>query len=173
MKALIIGGAASGKSAYAEQLAAALPGRHYYLATMLPYGADAETRIARHQALRAGKGFETLECPLDLGGLALPRDGVALLECLGNLAANERFEPGGAGEAAGETVLAAVLQLAEEVRDLIVVSNDIFADGPADTAETQAYLQDLAFLNRALAQRFELVVEVVCGIALVHKGVAP
>ena len=98
MLILVTGGSASGKSAHAERLlcehAAA---SRLYLATMQPFGAAAEKRIARHRALRQGKGFETVECPLNLAGLELPRryDGI-LLEDLGNLLANELFAPAGA-----------------------------------------------------------------------------
>ena len=62
MFTLVIGGAASGKSEYAESLLLGRPGPRYYLATMEP-AADGEcrARIERHRALRAGKGFATIE----------------------------------------------------------------------------------------------------------------
>ena len=69
MFTLVVGGAASGKSEYAEQLilrAGALP--RYYVATMEPFGAEARARIARHRVLRAQKRFETIECPVGLSG---------------------------------------------------------------------------------------------------------
>ena len=69
MFTLVVGGAASGKSEYAEQLilrAGALP--RYYVATMEPFGAEARARIARHRVLRAQKRFETIECPLAFRG---------------------------------------------------------------------------------------------------------
>lgn len=68
---LITGGAGSGKSEYAEKLAvqeATVSGdRLFYVATMFPYD-DAETklRIERHRKLREGKGFITLEKPVDI-----------------------------------------------------------------------------------------------------------
>ena len=98
MFTLVIGGAASGKSEYAESLLLGRPGPRYYLATMEP-AADGEcrARIERHRALRAGKGFATIERAVDLRGLALPARGDVLLEDLGNLAANELYSPAGAG----------------------------------------------------------------------------
>ena len=89
MTTLIIGGARSGKSAYAESLLAALPPPRWYVATMQPWDEECRARIAKHRRARAGKGFETLECSRALAALRLPRRGSALLECLGNLAANE------------------------------------------------------------------------------------
>ena len=58
---LVIGAAASGKSAYAESLCLGHDGPRVYLATMEPFGEEGARRIARHRALREGKGFSTLE----------------------------------------------------------------------------------------------------------------
>ena len=113
MLVLVTGGAASGKSAHAERLLCdRAPSSRLYLATMQPFGAAAQARIARHRALRQGKGFETVECSTDLAGLTLPRhyDGI-LLEDLGNLLANEIFAPEGAGDAAFGSVLAGIAHL--------------------------------------------------------------
>lgn len=71
----ITGGAGSGKSEYAEQLAerlhTELGGPLYYVATMnpAPRDADAAARIAKHQKRRAGRGYTTLECSTDIAQL--------------------------------------------------------------------------------------------------------
>ena len=66
------GGAASGKSRYAEDLLCALSGEgpRIYLATMEAMDEESRARVRRHRALRQNKGFSTLECPRDLDGLA-------------------------------------------------------------------------------------------------------
>ena len=64
---LVIGSAASGKSAYAESLCLGHDGPRVYLATMEPFEEEGARRIARHRALREGKGFSTLECSRDVG----------------------------------------------------------------------------------------------------------
>ena len=64
---LVIGAAASGKSAYAESLCLGHDGLRVYLATMEPFGEEGARRIARHRALREGKGFSTLERTRDVG----------------------------------------------------------------------------------------------------------
>ena len=89
MLILVTGGAASGKSEHAERLVCEKAQSRLYLATMQPFGKSAEARIARHRALRAGKGFATVERTLDLANFRLSRqyDGI-LLEDLGNLLAN-------------------------------------------------------------------------------------
>lgn len=170
MRTLIIGGAACGKSAYAEALALQMPGPHYYLATMQPLGADAAARIARHRQLRAGKGFQTLECYRDLAALRLPERGTLLLECLGNLTANELFAPGADPQRAAQAIVAGLSALERQTAHLLVVSNDVFGDGLTYAEETQLYLQLLGNLNQQLAERYEQVVELVCGLAIRQKG---
>ena len=97
MEALVYGGAASGKSRYAEDLLCALSceGPRIYLATMEAMDEESRARVRRHRALRRNKGFSTLECPRDLGGLTIPVGSSVLLEDLGNLWANELFSPSG------------------------------------------------------------------------------
>ena len=92
---LVCGGAASGKSAYAESMLCRLSGDapRIYLATMMPFGDGAASRIARHRAQRAGAGFETRECPCGLPDVSVPPDSAVLLEDIGNLCANELFDP--------------------------------------------------------------------------------
>ena len=125
MFTLVIGGAASGKSEYAESLLLGRPGPRYYLATMEPSpDGECRARIERHRALRAGKGFATIERAVDLRGLALPARGDVLLEDLGNLAANELYSPAGADpDGALEAVVEGVRHLRAECRGLVVVSN--------------------------------------------------
>ena len=62
---LVIGGARSGKSRYAEQLLAAHDGTRIYIATAEAGAAEMAARIAAHQA-RRGAGWRTIEQPLDL-----------------------------------------------------------------------------------------------------------
>ncbi|MBR3318847.1 MAG: bifunctional adenosylcobinamide kinase/adenosylcobinamide-phosphate guanylyltransferase [Atopobiaceae bacterium] len=91
MFSLIVGGAASGKSAFAEQLALARAGRRTYIATMEPYDEECVARIAKHRARRADYGFATLECPRNLGQARVDKSANILLDCVGNLVANELY----------------------------------------------------------------------------------
>nr|WP_297282941.1 bifunctional adenosylcobinamide kinase/adenosylcobinamide-phosphate guanylyltransferase [uncultured Agathobaculum sp.] len=172
MLILVTGGAASGKSAHAERLVCeAAPSSRLYLATMQPFDTAAQARIARHRALRQGKGFETVERPLNLVGLAFARryDGI-LLEDLGNLLANEMFAPDGAGDAAFGSILAGIAHLQDCCETLVVVTDEIFSDGLDYPPETARYIRDLAALNRALGAQADAVYESVCGILLPLKG---
>ena len=167
MNVLVTGGASSGKSAYAEARALSLAGPHAYLATMQSGGAEAEARIARHRSLRAGKGFETFECACGLDGFELPRafaGGTVLLEDLGNLVANEMW--GGAMENA----LPGVRNVAGQCANLVIVTNEVGADGASHDPDTRAYIEALGALSCALAAEFDEVVEVAAGVPFVVKG---
>ena len=170
MLTIIIGGSGSGKSAFAERLAADLPGTRIYLATMAAGDPESLERIARHRQQRRGLGFETLERPLDLEGAELPADANVLLEDLSNLLANEMFSPEGGGMDAVRRGLDALIR---RCRNLTVVSNEIFSGGTEYEGETLAYMQNLALLNRFVAERADLAVEVVCGLPNVLKGELP
>lgn len=104
---IVYGGSASGKSSYAESFAMSLQGdgRLLYIATMYPYKwntteIDPETmqRINRHRAMRADKGFDTVECYRHVEHIVAKRQDVLLLECMSNLLANEMYlEPDDGG----------------------------------------------------------------------------
>ena len=75
MLTIVTGGSASGKSEFAEGLVTASENKNrLYIATMQVYDAEGEKRVARHRAMRAQKGFDTLECPTDLAGADIPAD---------------------------------------------------------------------------------------------------
>ena len=173
MLTLVIGGAASGKSEYAESLVLknALP--RTYLATMQVWDAECAARVAKHRAMRAQKQFETVECPLDLAAVRLPARGTALLEDLGNLTANELYSPKGAGERTAEAVLRGIENVASQCEHLVIVSNEVFSGGADYAGDTDQYLLALAQINNAVAARAENVCRVVCGIPVYYKGGEP
>ena len=176
---LVTGGSGSGKSAYAEGRLTDYRKRGYhavYLATMQAGGEEGKRRVERHRAMRAGKGFRTVEQPRDLAS-CIPaicgrNPAAVLLECVSNLVANEMFAAGvarGAKETA-EKVLAETALLEEETGALIAVTCNVFEDGYRYDADTEAYLYALGAVNRGLAARAEEVIEVVAGIPVRVKG---
>ena len=74
MKIWITGGAGSGKSSLAQELAATLAAGepHYYVATMVPRDDEDRRRISRHIEDRAGMGYRTIECPCSLTERIMP-----------------------------------------------------------------------------------------------------
>ena len=171
MTVFVCGGAASGKSAYAEQLLCKLSGDMpcVYLATMRPYGAEAAARIARHRAQREGQGFQTVECYVNLSAVSLPADCAVLLEDIGNLCANEMFDPEGSGADAADAVVYGVEALRRRCGQLVIVSNEVCSGGADYGEETLRYMKTLAEINRRLASLSDRVCEVVCGMAEYYK----
>ena len=160
MLIIVTGGSASGKSEYAENLVPNA-GSRVYLATMEPFGAEAEARIARHRKLREGKGFETIECPVNIGDcFEACRGRHVLLEDLPNLVANEMFSSH-AHSIAG--IAAQILDLARISESLICVTGILTADGRIYDESTMKYLKELALIERTLAAQADRVIEVVCG----------
>ena len=171
MLTLVLGGAASGKSEYAEALVLRCGLPRYYLATMQVWDAECAARVEKHRKMRAAKQFKTIECPLHLETVHLPRRGTALLEDLGNLTANELYAPAGAGDAAAAHILQGLDTLAAQCENLVIVSNEVFSGGADYAGDTDRYLLALAQVNNALAARADAVVRVVCGVPVYYKGV--
>ena len=170
MFAMIIGGSASGKSALAERWAASLPLPRIYLTAMQVLDEESRARVERHRAMRAGKGFETIEAPTALWNTDLPAGATVLLEDLSNLLANEMFSPEGGGS---EAALRGVQSLLARCENLILVTNEVFSGGADYAGETEDYLAELAWLNRTLAAEADTVAEVVCGLPNILKGALP
>ena len=164
MLILVTGGSGSGKSAFAESRVLQLPGRQrVYLAAMAARDEESRARILRHRQMRAGKGFQTVECPYDLASASGYAGSVVLLEDLSNLLANEMFlrpDP----TRAGSRILDGLEVLRKSAAHLVVVTNEIFSDGMPYTEETEEYLRNLGMLNRRLAAAADEFYEVVYGI---------
>lgn len=175
MFTLVIGGAASGKSEYAEGLVLCSPHRpRYYIATMEPFDDEGRARVEKHRKMRADKQFETVECYTSLSSVRLPERGIVLLECIGNLAANELYSPSGAGNRTDAliSIQLGVNSLLEQCWDLVVVSNEVFTGGERYAQGTEDYMRLVADVNRALAQKADRLCEVVCGLPRYYKGAA-
>lgn len=175
---LVTGGSGSGKSQWAEDLVT--EGRRrslggapcLYIATMQPFGAEAEKRIARHHALRRGKGFDTIERYRDLEHLHLPENTGVLLECISNLAANELFSEVQTMCDAGfaeERIIKGVQNISRQTGRLVVVSNEISSDTEIYSEETRQYIALVGKVNRRLSHMADRVTEVVYGIPVPLK----
>ncbi|MGP1349511.1 MAG: bifunctional adenosylcobinamide kinase/adenosylcobinamide-phosphate guanylyltransferase [Stomatobaculum sp.] len=164
---LIIGGSASGKSAYAERRLAALSGPKIYLATMESRDTESGARIRRHRALRAERNFRTIECPRSLWRAEIGAEDNVLLECLSNLAANEMFPPDGAVREAEETAALLadeVTELAKRCRRLIVVGNLLTEAGTDYAGMTGLWLRAFSDAQNRLAREAEEVWRVTLGL---------
>ena len=92
-----------------------------------------------------------------------------LLECLSTWLTNELYRPD-ASAMAKKKIWAELQQLQRCCANLLVVSNDVFADGVVYDREIMVYLEGLGWLHQQLAQEADLVIEVVVGLPVVQKG---
>ena len=169
MMILVTGGSKCGKSRFAESLFADRPEQKIYLATMQPYGAEARSAIARHRQMRADKGFLTVEQYTDIGRAELPGASAVLLECLGNLLANEMFR-GGQMNDCTDKIVSDILRLRQRMNLLVIVTNQVGSDGLDYDAGTAAYIAALGIINQKIAANADKVIECVYGIPVTVKG---
>ncbi len=170
MLKFVVGGTSSGKSEFAESLVVASPiKQRFYIATMPIYDAESQKKVDKHRKMRATKGFDTIEAPLDLKSAAVTDGSIALLECVSTLMGNEMAMEGGAGENAVAEILAGVKHLLAVCEDVVIVSNQVFGDGITYSDEMMAYLQALGEANCQIAALADEVYEAVAGTVVRHK----
>lgn len=172
MITLVIGGSGSGKSEYAENLTLNLQGEKIYIATMIAYDEECEKRILKHQNMRKHKGFKTLEYPFDIDKIKIKSD-IILLECMGNLLANEMYSQNTIYTEHNivEKIFQGILHLKNCCENLVIVSNDVFCDDMTLYKESLDYIENLATLNKKIAQISDDVCELVFSIPLKIKKV--
>lgn len=170
MLILVSGGSGSGKSAFAEDFITTKGTNPLiYIATMKLWDEECEKRAQKHQKMREGKGFTTLECPTNLENINIPQNTTVLLEDLSNLLANETFGAQNIKYTAFERVLHGVTKLSQKSKMVVIVTNELFSDGIDYPEETAEFLRDLGKLNQEIAKRSTEVYEVVAGIAICIK----
>ncbi len=170
MLSIVTGGSGSGKSAFAEDKVLTFgEAQRVYIATMHPFDEESHKRIERHRKMRAGKGFETVECYNGLKDVKLPSGCVVLLECMSNLVANEMFEEQGAHEQTVKDIMSGIDELVRQAAHVVIVTNEIFSDAVVFDKEMASYLEYLGKINQAVALRADEVVEVVYGIPVYQK----
>ena len=172
---VVTGGSGSGKSAYAEtellRLAKQNNCKKYYIATMEPFGEETLKKIERHREMRKDKGFDTLECYVNLKGTAetLTDRPAVLLECMSNLTANEIYRSDGAGERTVDRIVDGVQELCGRCEHVVIVTNEVCSECTRDSADMTRYKKILSEVNRRLAQKADWVTEVVYGIPVEVK----
>ena len=172
MLILIIGGAGSGKSLFAEKIASKLEKINlYYFATMQIYDEECKQRVLRHQQQRAEKNFITIETPFLENLLNFPEFSTGLLECLSNLLANMQFDSKFSKiENLPELINKKILNLYQNLKNLVIITNDIFADKIPENSDMKSYFQNLGKINCMLAEHAEIVIEINSGNRIIWKG---
>ncbi|PPR26812.1 MAG: Bifunctional adenosylcobalamin biosynthesis protein CobP [Alphaproteobacteria bacterium MarineAlpha10_Bin1] len=159
---LVLGGARSGKSRYAEELLAAAQGACVYIATAEARDAEMAARIAEHQA-RRGDNWQTVEQPLDLVAALQAHSGAnsaVLVDCLTLWLSN---------------LMAASRDIAEETRQLVrtlsgleghavLVSNEVGQGIVPENAVAREFRDHAGRLNQAVAAAVDEVVLITAGL---------
>jgi adenosylcobinamide kinase / adenosylcobinamide-phosphate guanylyltransferase len=161
---LVLGGARSGKSAFAEKLICTSPLARVYLATATAEDAEMQERIQRHRA-RRGNGWRTVEEPLALHE-ALLRESkepcAILVDCLTLWLSNLMH--------AGRDPDIETKRLAELLRELkspvVLVSNELGLGLVPETPLGRRFRDAQGRLNQAVAAAVPQVVFVAAGLPL-------
>lgn len=175
----ILGGARSGKSHHAEQLALAAGGPAVlYVATAQAWDDEMRTRIAVHQARRPAD-WRTLEVPQRAGAAAAAAAGgaqVVLLDCLALLTSNAVLAlgddvDGPAAEAAALAEVEGILAAYRAgVATWVIVSNEVGLGLVPPYPLGRVYRDALGRANQRLAAAADTVLFMVAGLPLRVKG---
>jgi adenosylcobinamide kinase/adenosylcobinamide-phosphate guanylyltransferase len=161
---LVLGGARSGKSQYAESLVTALPPPWTYVATAEARDAEMAERIAAHRA-RRGAGWRTIEEPHDVASILAADEGTILVDCLTLWLSNRMLA--GADMDAEINALEVSLDVCPNPK--VLVSNEVGFGIVPDNALARRFRDLQGRLNQRLAARADRVVLVVAGLPLMVK----
>nr|WP_278437179.1 bifunctional adenosylcobinamide kinase/adenosylcobinamide-phosphate guanylyltransferase [Brucella anthropi] len=165
---LVLGGARSGKSSYAEKMVESSGLQPLYLATGRAFDKEVENRIAIHRD-RRGSEWQTVEEPLDLiGALTLnaATDRFVLVDCLTlwltNLMMAER-------DITTETA-SLVAMLPNLAGPVVFVSNEVGLGIVPENRMAREFRDHAGFLHQAVAAIADEVYFMAAGLPLRMKG---
>jgi adenosylcobinamide kinase/adenosylcobinamide-phosphate guanylyltransferase len=163
---LVLGGARSGKSRYAETLITALPPPWVYVATGQGLDAEMAARIDAHQA-RRGAGWSTVETPRELAATLAANTGVPILvDCLTLWLSNLMM--------ADAQIDAEIDRLAQALHNatapVALVANEVGSGIVPDNALARRFRDLQGWLNQRIAAQADQVVLIVAGLPLFVKG---
>ena len=163
---LVLGGARSGKSRYAESLVTARPHPWVYIATAEARDDEMAARIAAHQARRA-EGWQTIEAPHELPEALrdAPQGAAVLVDCLTLWLSNVMHAEFDIDEI--------TLKLEEALRvrtgTTVLVSNEVGLGIVPDNALARAFRDHAGNLNQAIAETANRVHFIAAGLPLTLK----
>jgi adenosylcobinamide kinase/adenosylcobinamide-phosphate guanylyltransferase len=161
---LVLGGARSGKSSFAQARAEALAGELVYIATAQAFDDEMVERIALHRSDR-GVRWSTVEAPIELAAAIecyCAPGAVVLVDCLtlwvSNLMLGEHDMAG-----AAERLVGAMMRAAGPV---IFVSNEVGLGIVPDNALARRFRDEAGRLNQLIAKGADEVVFIAAGLPL-------
>ena len=197
MIALVVGGAKSGKSMFAQDLAKSLNesfkiyleedlevdlhenpeiknGKLYYVATMNPYDLEDLKRIENHLKEREGYGFNTIEETIDMSKVSklIQKNDTVLIDSVTSLVTNYMFQGKEFFKEVSGDILFGILEVINESGNVVIVSDYLFSDSIQYDCYTESFRKEIGIKNRKLAELADTVVECSYGNIIYHKGKA-
>lgn len=169
-RCFVLGGAASGKSFWAEKLAESYAKSMIYVATGQVFDVEMKKRVKIHTD-RRNSNWTTAEAPLELGPVleAATPDEVLLIDCATMWLSNQMM--------AESDLQAAQTRLIDGLVDCaapwIIVSNEVGHGIVPDNKLARAFREAQGRLNCVLAAQSELAVMITAGLPQVLKGELP
>jgi adenosylcobinamide kinase / adenosylcobinamide-phosphate guanylyltransferase len=164
---LVLGGARSGKSSYAEWLIGTYPKPWVYIATAEAKDSEMAERIAAHRARRAA-GWRAIEAPHEVPEAisAAPGDAAVLVDCLTLWLSNLML-----GSFQVETMIERLEQaLAARSGPTVCVSNEVGLGIVPDNALARQFRDAQGTLNQLIAAKAARVIMMVAGIPVAVKS---
>ena len=185
MIVLVVGGAKSGKSMFAQNLSKSLNeslknpisgqldgeierevGKLYYVATMNPYDLEDLKRIENHLREREGYGFNTIEETLNMSKVSslIKEEDTVLIDSITSLVTNYMFRGKEFYKDVSDDILSGILEI------INIVSDYLFSDSIQYDCYTENFRKEIGVVNRKLAKIADTVVECSYGNIIYHKG---
>lgn len=169
-RTLVLGGASSGKSAFAESLCVNSGLSRVYVATSRIWDDEMRAKVDRHKDMR-GAGWHTIETPDGLDALRdIGPDEVVLLDCLTMWLNNQMMQDGIDIWQAWD---AAAAHIATCPAPVVMVSNEVGHGIVPDNKLARQFRDAQGRLNQKVASQADLVVNVIAGLPQVLKGQLP
>lgn len=176
MICLVIGGAKSGKSMYAQNLSKKLEnisGNMYYVATMNPYDEEDSKRIDNHIKEREGYNFITMEVQRNIESIIskIDKEDTLLIDSLTSIVTNEMFGSNEFNENVQKNIVSGLKRISEKSSNIVMVSDYISSDSIIYDRYTEIFRKELGLLNIEVASFCDVVIECVFNNIIVHKGI--
>ena len=191
MIVLVVGGAKSGKSMFAQNLSKSLNeslknpisgqldgeierevGKLYYVATMNQYDLEDLKRIENHLREREGYGFNTIEETLNMSKVSslIKEEDTVLIDSITSLVTNYMFRGKEFYKDVSDDILSGILEIINNSKNVVIVSDYLFSDSIQYDCYTENFRKEIGVVNRKLATIADTVVECSYGNIIYHKG---
>jgi adenosylcobinamide kinase/adenosylcobinamide-phosphate guanylyltransferase len=169
-RTIVLGGARSGKSSFAERLVEKYSKPKAYIATAQAFDDEMRTRIADHKTVRDA-AWRLIESPMNAAEAfgQIAADEVVLLDCATLWLSNQMLAETDLSAARAD-LLAAIDTCAGHV---VTVSNEVGLSIVPENALARRFRDEQGILNQRLAAQADLAIFVAAGLPLVLKGALP